>query len=215
MGLLPSVTTILRCLHRQALVEWMCEQAALAVLTAPKLPGEQLDAFVHRVLNVEEQQRQEAKQAADLGSDIHEALESALRARPFDDKLNMFVIPVVEALVQCGIVIHTEKVLVGNGYAGTVDCITEAGEIIIWDFKTTKNPPAKPYLENRLQLSAYAKAFGNTGDKPIKTGNIYISTTEPGKFHIAMSEDWQGTYERGFKPLFEFWKWANNYEPKV
>src|SRR5512139_1672294 len=66
LNLLPSVTTILKILHKQALVNWLIEQAVLAAMTTPRLPGEQDDAFIERVLHTERVQDQEAEAARDL-----------------------------------------------------------------------------------------------------------------------------------------------------
>ena len=211
LGLLPSVSTYLRCLDKPALNIWKQEMACLAVLTTPRQPNEALDAFVDRVLNVEKQQDQEAQAARDLGTDIHAALELALQASPFPDELNLFVLPVVEAIRKYGQVRFTEKIVVGDGYAGKTDLITEGDAVIVWDFKTTKKLPKESYDEHRLQTSAYAKAIGPIGDKMILTANAYLSTVEKGKFVIHMQSDWPETYEQGFKPVMAVWRWMNQF----
>src|ERR1700679_184706 len=60
---LPSVSSVLKCLHKPALERWKIGQSVLACMTAVRNPGEELDAFIDRVLNVEEQQHQEANAA--------------------------------------------------------------------------------------------------------------------------------------------------------
>ena len=76
LNLLPSVTNVIKLLHKEALVNWMIEQACLAILTAPRQKDEKDDDFVYRVLQVEQQQNQEAKIARDRGTDIHDALQN-------------------------------------------------------------------------------------------------------------------------------------------
>lgn len=211
LGLLPSVTTILKCLNKPALNDWMCEQAALAVLTAPRLEGEELDAFVKRVLQDERQQDDESAKARDLGTDIHDALECALNGQPWPESFSPYVNASMVFLQ--GRVVATEKVLVGNGYAGKTDLVLEDANVIrLVDFKSTKNLPTKEsWTDHRLQTSAYAKALGNTGDKHVATANLYVSTTEPGKVAYFEQDDWQDTYAAGFRPVLQYWQWLNNY----
>ena len=93
LNLLPSVTTVLRILDKPALNEWKIEQGVLAVMTTPQLPGEEMDAFIHRVLHVEKVQDQEGKKARDRGTDIHAALESYFLGREVSDELRPWIEP--------------------------------------------------------------------------------------------------------------------------
>lgn len=215
LGLLPSVTTILKILHKQALVDWLINQSVMTVLTAPRKAGEDIDAFVHRVLVSEAQQDAESQKARDLGTDIHAALEAALQGKPVDDeRLRGYIEGPLAKLREVGSVVATEKILVGDGYAGKTDAILGASGLeILVDFKTAKKLPEKgSWPEHRLQLAAYAKAWakdhGGAG-----TANLYISTTEPGKFVYYENLDWEGDYERGFRPFVQHWQWATGYAP--
>lgn len=222
LGLLPSVTTILRILDKPALTSWKIEQAVLAVLTTPRLAGEADDAFTTRVLSSERVQDQEAAAAADLGTTIHDALEKAMNGQQIGEEIAPWVRPAIDALKTYGIVHSTEKILVGDGYAGKTDLILET-EACYWlfDAKSTKKLPdpkkGGAWSEHRLQAAAYASAFSDhpmtRGAIPIKTANIYISTAECGKFVICEHEDWGKTYEFGFAPLVEHWQWATGYTP--
>jgi hypothetical protein len=209
---LPSTTTILKVLHKQALVEWLCEQAALAVLTTPRKEGEELDAFVHRVLHEEKQQDQEAQAARDLGTAIHAAIELALGGKPFDPELEPFVSPAIQAILKTGSVQQTERIVVGDRYAGKLDALTQGnGCATIWDVKTSRNlPKYGSYDEHRLQTASYAKAFSKLDAFPIHTANVYVSTSKPGEIKVDTQQDWEQTYERGFKPLVDVWYWLNN-----
>lgn len=214
LGLLPSVTTVLRCLDKPALTSWLIEQAALSVLTAPRLENEPLDAFVTRVLHTERQQDAEAQKARDLGTDIHEALELSVQGRQCDENLRVYVDPVLEALKPLGAFQSAEKVVVGLGYAGKTDLIlTNEDWDTIVDFKSAKKLPKEAYPEHRLQLAGYAAAHHNATLKPVRTFNIYISTEEAGKIVVCPS----GTlddYENGFVPVLKAWQWLNNYKPE-
>jgi len=209
---LPSTTTILKVLHKQALVEWLCENSALAVLTAPRREGEELDAFVRRVLQEEKQQDQEAAAARDLGTRIHLAIETALNGFPAPNDLLAYVSPAVDAILKTGAVQQTERIVVGDRYAGKLDALTaNNGLLTVWDVKTTKSMPKHgSYDEHQLQLASYAKALGNTDNLRIQTANLYVSTSNPGEIKADIHDDWLDTYEHGFKPLVDVWYWLND-----
>lgn len=223
-NLLPSCTAILKLLHKEGLVTWRCEQAALAVLTSPRVQGEAEDAFVYRVLHSEKQQEMESQIARDKGTEIHDALEAYFSGAEVPSGIEPWVRPAITALIAFGERASSEVILVGEGYAGRTDLIQDCeGCWRIWDYKSSKKlpDPAKggAYTEHKLQLSAYAKAWQiklqRAGElkKPIIVGNVYISTAKEGEFVICEHEDWEKTYERGFKPLVEHWMWTNNYYP--
>lgn len=215
LRLLPSVTNILRILHKPALQDWLIEQSVLACLTTPRKDGEPLDAFVHRVLHVDRIQDEEAQVARDRGTEMHQALEELFQDRWVEpDLMWPWVGPCFNAIRALGKPLATEQVLVGHGYAGKTDLVQDsAGEITLWDFKTTKKLPERSWTEHRLQLSAYAKAYVGDSDTPISTANAYISTVDCGKFVLCRNTDVFTDYYRGFAPLVEHWQWANNYKP--
>lgn len=224
LNLLPSVTTILKVLDKPALNDWKVEQGVLAVLTTPRLPGEADDAFVHRVLHVEEVQNQEAAAARDKGTEIHKAMEQYFSGEGVIEEMKPWIEPAAKAILTRGERVTSEKVLVGDGFAGKTDLIQEAADCWwLWDYKTTKklpDPKKGAWLEHRLQLAAYVSAFSRTLNKdgsvptdakPIRTANCYISSVEPGQFVICEHDpDWQKTYQ-AFRHLVEYWSWVNNY----
>jgi hypothetical protein len=225
LNLLPSVTTILKILHKEALVNWKIEQTALAVLTTPRLPNEPDDAFVHRVLHVEEQQEQEGQIARDKGIAIHDAIESYFNGKGIPADWAKFVNAPINAVLQFGEKASSEVIFVGDDYAGMGDLVQDCLEYWnIWDFKSTKKLPdpnkGGAWSEHRLQLSAYAKAWqtklvrAGQGLKPIVCRNLYISTESPGEYVICEHENWERTYEVGFAPLIQHWQWANDYRPE-
>ena len=213
MGLLPSVTTITKVLAAPALVEWLRREAATAVATTPRNPDEPLDDFVERCLTVDAESVADA--AKQLGTDVHDAIEKAMSGQPYQVELQPYVLPTILAAGSFGRVVAAEKILVGDCYAGKTDCILENDEAItVVDFKTTKAKklPTKAYPEHKLQLSAYANALGNVGNKRIRTVNIYISAIEPGKISVVENEDWQKDYAI-FKLVCAIWQWQNSFNP--
>lgn len=214
LGLLPSPTSILKVLRAPQLEAWLQEQCCLAVLTAPRKPGEELDAFVKRVLQEERQQDEQAKAARDLGTAIHDGIEQVLKGGKCPKELEAFVMPAVAEMMQFGELKATEEVVVGDRCAGRLDARfwdDEALRMTVCDIKTTGNPPKYgSWLEHKLQLSFYAEALP---PMEIQTANVYISTKEAGVVVVDVHKDWRQTYERGFKPLLDFWCFMHDYTP--
>lgn len=222
-GWVPSVTQVLKILDKPGLRDWLIRQSVYAVVTAPDVPGENIDAKIERVLSVERQQDQESQIAKDRGTAIHEALECYFLGKDVAEEFRPWIDPAAKAIVSRGQLVSAEKILVGKGYAGKVDLIQEAPECWwIVDWKTTKTLPKKgAWSEHVLQLSAYAAAFwtlmerSGQASKPIRTSNVYISTVEQGQFAICDHDpDWQKAFNQGFQPLLTAWMFLNNYYPK-
>lgn len=215
LNLLPSVTTILKIIHKPALQEWLIEQAVLAVKTSEQKKGETDDEFVHRILSVERVQDQEAKLAADRGTAIHKAISLAVRMEEFDEQWKPYVQSALKILKELGRIVWSEKHLAGNGYAGMSDILMENEfNLVLLDFKSAKTMPAKDsWPEAKLQTAAYANCLVKVADKQILTGNIYLSTVNVGEAKLFLQEDWQRTFEEGFAPLLKYWQFANNYVP--
>jgi len=212
-GWLPSVTEIIKLLDKPALTEWKVRQGIHAVVTAPDVAGEGLDAKIARVL-AEGQDREEARMAADKGTGIHDAIAAVLQGNPWDIRWKPYVeaaLPIISAM---GKIIWTEKVLVGDGFAGRADCgLTTDRTITVVDLKSAKTLPTKDsWIEHKLQTASYAATLGNTNDHHVLTANIYISTTAPGETALFIQENWRETYERGFLPLLRYYQWVNGLE---
>ena len=213
---LPSVTTVLTVLDKPALTAWKVRNAIDAALTTPRLDGETEDAFAERILASDVNSVSDAAKA--LGTAVHDAIEKALNATPqelLSEQVTACVAPALVAVDELGKVVFTERTLIGEGYAGKTDCVVENDEFItVIDFKTTgaKKLPKESYDEHRYQLAAYAKALGNTGNKRIRTANIYISTVRPGEIAVCINDEWQEDWLT-FKLILELWGRINNYKP--
>jgi len=215
LGLLPSPTSILKVLRAPQLEAWKMEQAALAVLTAPRKEGEALDDFVERVLHTERQQDEQAQKARDLGTKIHDDIASVLKGLPCPKDTEQYVMPAVKEMQRFGVMRGSEFVVTGDRCAGRLDVWFEnqtTQQQTVVDVKTTSNPPLKgSWLEHKLQLSFYGKALPLAMSD--QTANVYISTKTPGVVVVDVHPDWAQTYEHGFKPLLQYWCFANNYDP--
>lgn len=241
LGLRPSVTTILKILPKPELERWKEEQSCLAVLTSPANPDEcgpkcdkcghspltHVDAFVHRILHVEEVQHQERDTARDRGIAIHDACERWFSGQDIEPDLRAWVEPAVKGVGSYGEYVSSEKILVGDGFAGKTDLMLEGPACWwLWDWKVTKtlpDPKKGAWTEHRIQLAAYAAAFHKLivpaqpiieNLKPIRTANCYISSVESGKFVICEHDpDWQRTYQSLFLPAMKLWQGLNGYVP--
>lgn len=214
LGLLPSTTTILKALDKPALTSWLIENACLAVLTTPRPPEESLDAFVKRVLQEDRVQDEESQRAKDLGTGIHDAMEAAFKGEHVQEDLLSWVSPACEFVKNmCPTVVALETVLVGQGYAGRTDFIGDDGECeLMLDWKSAKKLPERgAWVEHRWQLASYAMARSRHSSRRIRTGNVYISTTEMGRFAYFDNPPWEIDYACGFAPLVQVWSHLNNY----
>lgn len=215
LNLFPGVSTILKVLHKEALVNWLVEQAVLAILTTPRLElpilnenfveiGRRMetdDEFTKRVLSTDRVQDQETQIARDRGTQIHDGLDCLAQGKPVAEDILPWIKPAFDAVLKHGPILATEVSIVGRGYGGRIDLIQRAAVsdsyiLWIWDWKSAKRLPERgAYPEHRLQLAAYAQAvqediFKKKGQTVnIFTGNAYISTTKQGEFVLCPHEE--------------------------
>lgn len=212
MGLIPSVTTVLKVAHKPELQDWMIKQAVKAVMTTRRERGESMEDFLHRVLVRDRIQDMEADDAAGRGSAIHNAISCAINAEPFEEEWRPYVESVLREIEPLGKIMWSEKILVGEGYAGKGDIlIGNDRHLVLLDFKSTKNVPKESWKDHRMQTAAYAKTLGNTADTHVLTGNLYLSTTNPGEVNLCLQENWEEAYEYGFKPALQLWRYMKGY----
>lgn len=212
LGLVPSVTTILKAIAAPSLESWKMEQMALALLTTPRLHVETDDQFAQRVLHDESHHAAEAASAADLGKAIHKAIAARLNNESFDSTLGPYVCPAMEQVVDLGRCVSTERTSFGDEYAGTMDALFQNDCLTVVDWKTCKTMPKdKAWPEHRLQLAAYAMSIGNIGDLRIRTANVYISTATPGQSALIWNHHWQEDFKT-FTAVQAVWQYLNNWE---
>lgn len=136
LGLLPSVTSIMKVLAAPGLERWKREQAVLAALTLTRLPDETDKDFLRRV---DTDSQAHGKERAEQGKEIHKAIEQALGGHPFDPK-------------------WTEHV------AGVQQLLDTLPESFVGDFKTKESLDGKIafYDEHVMQLAAYREGLKQT-----------------------------------------------------
>lgn len=224
---LPSVTTVLKILAKPALVNWQIEQACLAIISSPRRENEQVDAFVHRVLQVDKEHERERDKAGEWGTQVHAAIERSLAEPAALEAMEPELKRAAESVLSLDVVkgsrtVASELRLVGDGYAGTTDYLGESADWYeLLDFKNVRTIPNKePWIEHSLQASAYANAlYEPNADARLKVGKtlrcwvVYVSTTVKGLVVPMLVDDWPGTYENGFAPLVKHWQFRNKYRP--
>jgi hypothetical protein len=158
-GWKPSVTTILKVLDKPILTTWKIEQAILSALTLQREAGESDTAFAERIAK---DSQEEGRQAADLGSEIHKAIEMYLATGIFADAYKKYLVSFESYLATLEGKPESEVFANGNGYAGRADLlITGKDGITVLDYKTQKFKDGKAtfYEEWGMQLAAYGKAL--------------------------------------------------------
>lgn len=212
-GWYPSVTTIMKVLAAPELDRWKQQQVILASLTLSRNADESDDEYCSRIMTDAFKQ---VDDAADLGTQIHAALENHFQGKEYAPEMDVYIEPVKKWAEHNRIkFINHELRLVNQevGYAGTTDALIEKdGVLHILDYKSRKTKPdieVKPWSKEPMQISAYANIVG------AKRGcNLYISTTEPGRIAEAWYEESMLVNEfEAFKHVCKYWQHANSYTP--
>lgn len=219
----PSVTSILKTLAKPALESWKMRKVAEAALTLPRLPNETDEEFIARIA---EDAFEEAGEAADLGTDIHEDLSGWIEAKWLGGKgsgrLTEYTQDCKRWLTENVTKVYSSEKAVANpgaGYAGRMDLHCEVGgKQAIIDFKSSKvkrsargEPKPVFYRDSwPQQLASYAFASMATDARLI---SIIIDTSEPGPCFV---KDWTDDhhcayYYDMFYMIFTLWKYNNEW----
>jgi len=204
LGLFPSVSAYTRVLANPALDRHKQLEVVKACYNCVPGAGETLEEYGKHIL---EKSQEDAMGAADLGTQIHAAIEAHLTNPEYDltspittqdgtiVPAKEFVLPAINRMKELGIeVLSSEKVLVNapEGYAGTTDIVgTKNGFPVILDYKSKRTKPGvkvEPYDVHPIQIAAYFKAHWNTFLEGCGI-NIFISTTEIGRVEHTIYEE--------------------------
>lgn len=220
LRLFPSVTNCLSILGKPGLEKWKISQVLLAMKRTPQQEKEADEVYFDRVVNAAFEQVDVAQHT---GTGIHQAMMAALQGRPVPDHYKPYVDKVFAYFDKEGIVCQTsEQVIVNHevGFAGTMDFAgTRAGEPLVLDWKTRKTKPGKPivsYEVQPMQVAAYGATFWKTRWPHVLGGNIYISSTEPGRIELIpytmerMLAEWEA-----FCYIAYLWRHLSGYDPRT
>lgn len=225
----PSVTNILSVLAKPGLDAWKQEQAIMAALTLPRINNEPLDDFARRVVT---DMGDQVRQAADLGSAVHAAIEGYLQTgeQPENPDILRLFEPVklwIDDHIERVALVETVAVHPQFGYAGRIDLVAKlknAGSWAVIDFKTQKMKPnakgvyqATFYETWPLQLIAYFKALSRGGEcsQPLEDiASVVISSVEPTPVQIKVwPREEHEAYWQAFNCARELWCFSKGYRP--
>lgn len=226
---LPSVTNLLSVVAKPGLDAWRIEQGIMSALTLPRLDGEPLDDFAHRVV---QDMGEQVRSAADLGSAIHAAIEVYLQTgEPPEnpDVLRLFE-PVKhwidDHIERIGLV-ETVAVHPQLGYAGRIDLVAKlrhAGSWAVIDFKSQRMKSDKKghftatfYETWPLQLIAYFKALEAAGECSRRLediASVVINSVEPSPVQVKVwPREEHAACWQAFNCARELWCFTKNYRP--
>lgn len=210
----PGVTTIIREMAAPGLERWKRKQVLMAALTLTRQPDETDDAFVARV---EADADEQARAAAEEGTNIHAAVESFYRGDSCDARYTDHVRGVEHIVdVHC---YHPDRswlpekgVTHRYGYGTKVDLHSDAW---LLDFKSADGDVdelrAKGTWDNHaMQLAAGREALGGQQRCAI----VYVSRTHPGACHIEeVTEDKLQRGWRMFCAALRLWQERTGHVP--
>jgi len=217
LGLLPSVTEILKVIAKPAVERYRLNQILQSALTLPRFPDEDIDSFA---LRVELDSDQHREKAADLGTRIHAAIAASLQGQPVSEDMQLYTREWLDYKGQLGLI--ESEMTVGSerlGYGGTLDLLAKwAGKGAIFDFKTQDVKDGKPnfYPEWAMQLAAYAECIGVYGRNCLVS--VVISTNEQssGKLSYYAWPNEQAYYYEAFQQAFGLWRYLRDgFDPRV
>jgi hypothetical protein len=215
LGLLPSVTGVIREASQPGLNRYFNHQWAKAAEKTPRMDDESEEHWLDRVgleANVL------SVIARDRGTAIHAAIEQMLEGRPVDSEYAPFAISVVEWIDHeyPGWAISAEKSFAHreHGYGGKIDLVlTSREDTVIIDFKTTDKDvdTVKGYESHIMQLAACREGIDAT-DATVM--NLFVSSVDPWSLKAyEYDEDKVNQAWEMFKHLLGYWKWSRNYFP--
>lgn len=209
LGLVPSVTTVLKAAARPGLERWKAEQLLMAALTLPRMAAETEAQWIQRVWDDSIQQ---AVKAAERGTEIHAAVEAFFSGAAGDPLLQPYVTAVAMAVDQLGAQVwNPEKSFADpSGFGGKVDIHSDA---IVLDIKTKDGDldSVKCFDEHFMQVAAYARGLGRPS---ARTGIVFVGRDLPPRARLVMhSADERDHGWAMFKALLAYWQEAHDYAP--
>jgi hypothetical protein len=208
LGLVPSVTTVIRCAAAPGLEYWKTQQAILAALTLPRLQDEPEESYLSRILS---DSKEQARKAAARGTEIHAAIQGHYEGKPPAEEFWPHV---------RGAVAEVEKWMKGPwtaersfshvmGFGGKVDL---SHQWAVLDFKSKEFGPdddLRTWDEQGMQIGAYREGLLTPR---AKGAIVYVSATHPGlaKLIEIPEEELQKGW-KCFYSLLHFWQAKNGY----
>jgi hypothetical protein len=210
----PSVTTVLGVLAKEALINWLIDQAIYAALTMPRIESESEQDYIARI---RVDGKAQAKAAAEEGTRIHDACECALKGLHYPHTYTPHVDAIQEEVARLfpGVTdwVAEASFCHPSGFGGKVDLHSPSTGIVI-DYKSKDgdfSDGKKLAYDQHWQLAAYNRGLQL---QPSTCANIFASRSHPGK---VASHVWkQASIDDGwavFDAALTVWKRLKKYDP--
>lgn len=220
---LPSPTTILKLISSPALHIYWQNQLFEACQLTERLPGMLDDEYKEAVIAASEAH---AAAARERGTTFHEWTSLLNLSFPnipeervpgMEDQCDLvaewYLANVSEILMQ-------EVMVVGEGYAGRLDCcaVMKDNTVEVIDTKTQHLKGKRRfnhYFSWALQLGAYGGALPRMGMTVNKLRSLVVSSHDPGLFEAYPWPEAPSLYHRLFMGIKEVWCYEHNYFPDM
>lgn len=211
-GLIPSVTTIINVAANPVLNQWIQKQVLMAALTLPKVEGEADEDYVTRILA---DSKQQGKDAADRGTEIHNAIQSFYEGKVTNAYADHVQGCILKLNAEYGNHAWIPERAFGHdmGFGGKCDLHSTSGDGLVVDIKTKDfavGDKIEGYDSHLMQLAAYRVGLGIPH---ARCSNIFVSRSNPG---LAVIKEWtEEELDKGwqmFYSLLRFWQIKNGHE---
>jgi len=230
-GAFPSPNTVMNIIDKPGLLYWKLQMMADAVYdTIIELGG---DWNTYGWAKSYDKYKQLTEEAANKGTDIHNAIEKSLYGEPFDDEYIDTVKAVLDWLIKEKITpTGIEQVFVnkGIGIGGMIDVVDDNSmSIVDWKTIDTIGRYDGVYIEkdsNRIRridfhvkdklplIASYSMGIFDTLDN-VNLWNVFISRDEPGVImpRLYTKEEAEWGWKK-FCYTYELWSHNNDYDPR-
>lgn len=210
----PGVTTPIREIAAPGLEKWKRKQVLMSALTLTRQPDETDEAYIARIeFDAEEQ----ARKAAEEGTNIHAAVESHYRGDSYDARYTDHVLGIARLIDECcthpnAPWLPEKGVAHRFGFGTKVDLHSDRW---LLDFKTKDGDAdalraAGTWDNHAMQLAAGREALGGQQRCAI----VYVSRTHPGACHIEeVTEDKLQRGWRMFCAALRLWQERTGHVP--
>ena len=217
----PSVTAILNVIDKPGLTNWKIDQAIIAARTTPNIrPDMSIEELVKLV---KADAAEQAKQAAERGTDIHDCIEAYYKTNRIQPEYKDTIIAAVECVRDnCGEQDWEAEKWFASPlcYGGKIDLVSDQWII---DFKTKEGPAENHsmYSEQAMQLVAYDQGLQRPDftwgiDHPRQMANVIVSRDDGSvKFWLWDDEDYLQWQWECFKALLTYWHTDKQYFPHL
>lgn len=229
-NLLPSVTTVFDVISKPFLTEWQIKEALKVAYACPAI-SETEDEWI---AYVREKASQQVGMAADLGTNVHKAIENAINGEDWDRKFAREINPTLAVVQLMDIKEQVSESVTVNSEIGYAGCVDLSGWVnddegladlmpftvpVIVDFKTKKTKKGEKIDVSETypwQLAAYHVSKFGKGQRELhpmaKAALVFISSTEPGRVEVVWFDRQQLSCAwECFKACHKLWCLRNKY----